>query len=156
METTRRRAAVRPLLYERVAADVADLVARGTYRPGDRVPSVRELSRRLRVSVNTVLEAYAQLENQRIIEARPQSGYYVSCPLPEPEGAPAGAGRTQKLAARTVELGRGPLDVMRSLSDPSLVPLGRGAPNPELLPIEKLSRMLATEARRFRLDGVSY
>src|SRR5512138_67831 len=156
METTRRRAAVRPLLYERVAADVADLVARGTYRPGDRVPSVRELSRRLRVSVNTVVEAYAQLENRRVIEARPQSGYYVSCPLPEPDGASASAGPRQKLAATAVDLGSGPLEVMRTLADPNLVPLGRGVPNAELLPIGKLSRMLATEARRFRIDSVSY
>src|SRR5512138_1074928 len=99
METTRRRAAVRPLLYERVAADIADLVARGTYRPGDRVPSVRELSRQLRVSVNTVVEAYAQLENRGVIEARPQSGYYVSCPLPEPEGAPERVRPRQRLVA---------------------------------------------------------
>jgi DNA-binding transcriptional MocR family regulator len=147
---------VRPLLYERVAADVADLIARGTYRPGDRVPSVRELSRQLRVSVNTVVEAYASLENRRVIEARPQSGYYVSCPIPEPDAAPEVRRPEQKLVATEVELGRGPLQVMRALADPELVPLGRGVPNAELLPIDKLSRMLATEARRFRLDSVSY
>jgi DNA-binding transcriptional MocR family regulator len=45
---------------------------------------------------------------------------------------------------------------MRTLADPGLVPLGRGVPNPELLPIEKLTRMLATEARRFPLDSVTY
>jgi len=151
-----RRAAARPLLYERVAADVAELIARGTYRPGDRVPSVRELSRQLRVSINTVIEAYAQLENRRVIEARPQSGYYVSCPLPEPEGTPESKSPKQKLAATAVDLGSGPLEVMRTLADPGLVPLGRGVPNAELLPIDKLSRMLATEARRFRLDSVSY
>jgi DNA-binding transcriptional MocR family regulator len=148
------RASARPLLYERVAADVADLIARGTYRVGDRIPSVRELSRQLRVSINTVTEAYAQLENRRLIEARPQSGFYVACPLPEPE-APARS-RSRKLAATTVELGSEPLAVMRTLADPGLVPLGRGVPNPELLPIEKLTRMLATESRRFRLDGVTY
>ena len=150
-----RRASARPLLYERVAADVADLIARGTYRVGERIPSVRELSRQLRVSINTVNEAYAQLENRRLIEARPQSGYYVACPLPEPEG-PAESAAPRKLAATTVELGSEPLAVMRTLADPELVPLGRGVPNPELLPIEKLSRMLATEARRFRLDSVTY
>jgi DNA-binding transcriptional MocR family regulator len=146
---------VRPLLYERVAGNVADLITRGTYRVGDRIPSVRELSRQLRVSINTVNEAYAQLENRRLIEARPQSGYYVACPLPEPdsEGAPA---PSRKLTAITVELGTEPLAVMRTLADPALVPLGRGVPNPELLPIEKLTRMLATEARRFRLDSVTY
>ena len=155
MGTTGRRAATRPLLYERVAADVADLIARGTYRVGDRIPSVRELSRQLRVSINTVTEAYAQLENRRLIEARPQSGYYVACPLSEPEAAGEGV-RRPKLAATAVELGSGPLEVMRTLADPGLVPLGRGVPNSELLPIDKLSRMLATEARRFRLDSVSY
>src|SRR5512143_2824617 len=114
MATTRRRAMVRPLLYERVATDLAELVARGTYRPGDRVPSVRELSRQMRVSVNTVVEAYAQLENRRVIEARPQSGYYVSCPLPEPDGAPESGSAEQELAATTVDLGSGPLEVMRT------------------------------------------
>lgn len=150
-----RRTSARPLLYERVAADVAELIARGTYRVGDRVPSVRELSRQLRVSINTVNEAYAQLENRRVIEARPQSGYYVTCPLPEPDGegtSPA----PRKLTATTVEPGTEPLAVMRTLAAPGLIPLGRGVPNPELLPIDKLSRMLATEARRFRVESVTY
>src|SRR5512138_1283638 len=132
METTRRRAAVRPLLYERVAADIADLVARGTYRPGDRVPSVRELARQLRVSVNTVLEAYAQLENRRVIEARPQSGYYVSCPLPEPDAVPGGDATWRWLSATAVEPGSVPFAVMRRLGDPALVPLGSGAPSSAL------------------------
>jgi DNA-binding transcriptional MocR family regulator len=149
------RAATRPLLYERVAADVADLIARGTYRVGDRIPSVRVLSRQLRVSINTVNEAYAQLENRRLIEARPQSGYYVACPLPEPEEADE-RGAPRMLAARSVELGSEPLAVTRKLADPGLVPLGRGVPNPELLPIDKLSRMLATAARRSRLESVTY
>jgi DNA-binding transcriptional MocR family regulator len=150
-----RRTSTRPLLYERVAADVADLIARGTYRVGERIPSVRELSRQLRVSINTVNEAYAQLENRRLVEARPQSGYYVACPLPEPEGA-AETAAPRRLAATSVELGSEPLAVMRTLADPQLVPLGRGVPNPELLPVDKLSRMLATEARRFRLESVTY
>lgn len=155
MTPARHRASTRPLLYERVAADVADLIARGTYRVGDRIPSVRELSRQLRVSINTVNEAYAQLENRRLIEARPQSGFYVACPLPEPD-SPARSAQPGKLAATTVELGSEPLAVMRTLTDPELVPLGRGVPNPELLPIDKLSRMLGTESRRFRLESVTY
>jgi len=156
MATNGRGAPTRPLLYERVAADVANLIAGGTYRPGDRVPSIRELSRQMRVSINTVMEAYAQLENRRVIEARPQSGYYVSCQLPEPEGALTNRSAKQKLAATAVDIGSSQLEVIRTLADPDLVPLGRGVPNAELLPIDKLSRMLAAEARRFRVDSVSY
>jgi DNA-binding transcriptional MocR family regulator len=64
-------------LYEKVASQVADLVGKGVYNYGERVPSVRELSRELEVSTTTVVEAYRLLEDQGMLEARPQSGYYV-------------------------------------------------------------------------------
>lgn len=150
------RAGPEPLLYERVAAEVGDLIERGTYRTGDRIPSIRDLARQRRVSVNTVMEAYAQLENRRVIEARPQSGYYVACRLEEPAPAPDPRAARGALAATAVTLGREPLEVMRNLADPALLPLGRGAPNLALLPAERLARMLASEARRFRDESVSY
>ena len=31
----------------------------------------------MQVSINTIMEAYARLENKGMVEARPQSGYYV-------------------------------------------------------------------------------
>lgn len=46
--------------------------------------------------------------------------------------------------------------IIRSLSDASLVPLGGGIPNSDLLPVDKLNRMLATESRRFRIQSISY
>lgn len=145
-----------PLLYERIAAEVGDLIERGTYRPGDRIPSIRELARQRRVSINTVMEAYAQLENRRVVEARPQSGYYVASRLAEPEPAPDSHAAREGLAATAVSLGREPLEVMRRLADPDLLPLGRGTPNVDLLPAARLARMLASEARRFPVESVSY
>ena len=47
------------------------------------MPSIRRLATQLSVSVNTVKEAYELLEVRGVIEARPQSGYYVSARLPE-------------------------------------------------------------------------
>jgi DNA-binding transcriptional MocR family regulator len=146
-----------PLLYERIAAEIGDLIERGTFRPGERLPSVRTLARQRSVSVNTVLEAYAQLENRRVLEARPQSGYYVAPRLvAEPEPAAAGAAAREGVAPTPVVVGREPLEVMRRLADPALVPLGRGGPNTALLPAERLARMLASEARRFREEGIGY
>lgn len=46
---------------------------KGTYRPGERVPSVRSLSRQMQVSISTAVKAYFHLENMGLIEARPQS-----------------------------------------------------------------------------------
>ena len=65
------------------------MIEKGTYRPGERIPSIRNLSRQMRVSINTVMQAYAHLENVGMVEARPQSGYYVRSRLLEPEARPA-------------------------------------------------------------------
>jgi DNA-binding transcriptional MocR family regulator len=108
----------------------------------------------MQVSVNTVMGAYAHLENAGVVEARAQSGYYVCLPPPAPL---KGANPDQAyLLPDLVSLGHTPLQVMRNLGDSTLLPLGRGIPNPDLLPIDKLNRMLASEARRFRVQSVSY
>ena len=65
------------LLYQRIAQQLAEDIRRGVYQPGERVPSVRKMSAQLSVSHATVLQAYANLEDQGLIRARPQSGYYV-------------------------------------------------------------------------------
>src|SRR4051794_10463059 len=70
-------------LYERVSLEISGLIEQGTFRVGDRVPSIRQLSRRFDVSINTVMQAYALLEDRYLIEARPQSGYYVRARVPE-------------------------------------------------------------------------
>ena len=76
-------------LYEQVAAELAELIRLGTFRAGERIPSVRQMSRQRKISITTVLQAYMLLEDQGLIETKPQSGYYVrssfSSLLPEPE-----------------------------------------------------------------------
>ncbi len=52
------------LLYQRIAQQLADDIRRGVYQPGERVPSVRKMSAQLNVSHATVLQAYANLEDQ--------------------------------------------------------------------------------------------
>ena len=76
------------LLYIQTAQKIADQVKGGTYQPGDRIPAVRQLSKQFKVSVSTVLQAYGLLEDQGIIEARPQSGYYVRDRLWQPPAEP--------------------------------------------------------------------
>ena len=59
------------LLYQRIAQQLAEDIRRGVYQPGERVPSVRKMSAQLNVSHATVLQAYANLEDQGLIRARP-------------------------------------------------------------------------------------
>ena len=67
-------------LYVGIAETFTRQVATGVLRPGDRVPSLRKLSREQGVSLSTALQAYVWLENRGYLEARPQSGFYIRTP----------------------------------------------------------------------------
>jgi DNA-binding transcriptional MocR family regulator len=64
-------------LYRQVIDLITDNIDTGTLRAGDRLPSLRRMSTRIGVSIPTVRQAYIELERQRKVESRPQSGFYV-------------------------------------------------------------------------------
>lgn len=141
-------------LYEKVAAEIAGLIDQGTFRVGDRVPSIRQLSHRFDVSINTVMQAYALMEDRRLIEARPQSGYYVRARVPEiiePE-VPV----QQTIVPATVTISDICQQVVRNMMNRDLLPLGNAIPHPRHLPVDKLNRMLASSSRRFPEQSISY
>lgn len=109
--------------YEQVAEEIAHLIARGTFRPGERIPSVRQLSRQQKVSMSTVLQACRLLEDQGLIEARPQSGYFV-------RSHPPIAGLEPDISAAEHD----PADV--SVHDP-VMRLLRDSRNPELIQVNR-------------------
>lgn len=65
------------LLYTKLANSLIDQVQSGTYRVGEKMPSVRTLAKRSQVSISTVNAAYAILEERGWVEARHKSGYFV-------------------------------------------------------------------------------
>jgi len=64
-------------LYRQVIDLIKENIDTGTLLPGDRLPSLRQMSKAAGVSVPTVRQAYVELERQRHVESRPQSGFYV-------------------------------------------------------------------------------
>ena len=65
-------------LYQQVTTFIANQIDNGTLRPGDRLPSLRQLSNSLRLSLPTVKQGYQDLVSNGLVEARPQSGFYVT------------------------------------------------------------------------------
>ncbi len=140
--------------YENVAGRIEGLIKKGTYRTGERIPSVRSLSRQMKVSISTVMKAYFQLENQGIIEARPQSGFYVRRQLPRISPRP---GNPFPPSVPThVSVNELVMMIMRDAMHSDVVPLGVATPNPENLPVDKLNRILSTISRRNKFQGISY
>ncbi|NBD07930.1 aminotransferase-like domain-containing protein [Corallococcus silvisoli] len=143
-------------LYESVAERLRAAIAAGTLRPGERLPSVRRLSARERVSVSTVLQAYLHLESQGLIEARPQSGHYVRerererLRLAEPPVSRPPASATPVTVSDLVT------QLYRSSREPRIVQLGSAWPAPELLPTRRLAREMGQLARDRQMEGVMY
>lgn len=127
-------------LYEQVADRVHALIAEGTLQPGDRLPSVRRLHEQLSVSISTVLEAYRLLEDRGLIQARPQSGYYVRhTALVEPDAPDAPDTPAGQLQGADNSLA---YQVMQAMRDPNVVQLGAAVPATDLLPLPTLNRLI--------------
>ncbi|HET6847092.1 MAG TPA: GntR family transcriptional regulator, partial [Anaerolineales bacterium] len=128
------------LLYQEIADRLTSLMMQGTYPPGTRIPSVRQMSEQQDVSISTVLQAYSLLESRGLIEARPQSGYYVRrssvFTLPEPEMSAAGRDPT------LVSIHELTMMLLADSLNPALVQLGAALPNPQLMPLKKINRII--------------
>ncbi len=131
--------------YEEVANLVSGLVDSGTLSPGSRAPSLRDISKQQRVSLSTALQAYRLLEDRGVLEARPQSGHYVTARAATHLEAPAISNPPSKAAP--VAISATLLRLHQYSVDPRLVPLGWAIPNAELLAAARLDRFLARAAR---------
>jgi len=65
-------------IYEQIAAQIAESIAKGLLKEGDALPSIRQLAKDLRVSVITTTRAYNELENKGLVTAMQGKGYFVS------------------------------------------------------------------------------
>ncbi len=131
-------------LYEKLAIEMARQIEVGTFRPGERLPSVRELSSQRSLSITTVLQAYHLLEDQGILESRPQSGYFVTQQArltAEPEISSPAPDPTQ------VSLSELTLMVLHDTHRPDLIQFGAGIAAPELLPTNRLRRIMLSIIR---------
>jgi len=114
-------------LYRQVVDLISDNIESGALMPGDRLPSLRRMSHRIGVSIPTVRQAYVELERQRRVQSRPQSGFYVRG-LPTNELVrPSPAFRR---SARPIPvIGRSLMDrVYDGLYTPGVVPFGIANP----------------------------
>ncbi len=113
-------------LYVQIMDEVRRGLVRGTLRPEDLLPSVRELASALRVNPRTVSQAYAELEREGVVEVRRGKGTFVASGVrPErrqrPKLAREVARRALADASRNGIVLDELLDVLREMGD------GKGA-----------------------------
>src|SRR5215203_430367 len=85
-------------LRAQLALQIEVEIVTGQLPPGRKLPSVRELARRLDLHHNTVAAAYGELTERGLVEARRGSGLYVS-KRSEPATSEEARGLDELLAA---------------------------------------------------------
>ena len=87
--------------YEQAAEQIAGRIREGAWRPGDRLPSERDLAAQLGISRGSTREALRILEAMGLLEIRPGEGTIVR----DPHARPPSAAAPDLLAGLTVEVG---------------------------------------------------
>ena len=114
-------------LYRCIREDISD----GTLKPGEKLPSKREMASNYKIAVITVENAYAQLQIEGYITSRERSGYFVS------DGMQALSGRNRK---------RG--------EDPKRIPKENHKENPKEIPenVRVTGKNRENDPRKIRVD----
>lgn len=144
---------MKEILYQKIAASLAEQIKSGTLKTGDKMPSLRTLHQEYGVSMTTAVQSYLELEAKGMIVSRPQSGYYVSY---KPSG----------LSVPSISRPSGGMDpvsvetliakIYATLSNKDVTRFSLGVPENELLPIAKINKELIHAMRDLKGSGTEY
>lgn len=140
--------------YMDVADRIEQLIEKGVLKVGDKLLSVRALSKEQGISLSTAFQSYYLLESKGLIEARPQSGYYVKyspqhildlpkCCEPPEDAVP-------------VSLDEMINSVYHDLNNDKLIHFSMGVPSIDLLPTAKLNKAVMQAIRESKTSCLGY
>lgn len=131
--------------YLTVARRIEKMIEGGVLNVGDKLLSVRALSREQGISMSTAFQAYYHLEGKGLIEARPKSGYYVKFSpkqfpaLPRvyfPQEAPKQVSVAEMITA-----------VYGNFSSEEIIRFSVAMPSLDLLPVAKINKAVVHALR---------
>jgi Transcriptional regulators containing a DNA-binding HTH domain and an aminotransferase domain (MocR family) and their eukaryotic orthologs len=141
-------------LYLHIAESIEKQIMDKVLNIGDKLPSVRELSKKQEVSMSTILQAYYHLEGKGLVESRPQSGYYVRF---NPTRFPQ---KMEKSSPKTLPSSKNVEAIISEVYDdfsiPGVIRFSSSVPATEILPLAKLNKAMAQAMRELDGHGVPY
>ena len=141
-------------LYNRIAERFVGQIETNILKSGDKLLSVRALSREQGVSISTAYKAYAELENRGFIEARAKSGYVVRHIYKKNEKQKlTNIAPLQNETTNVDELIR---RVYETLTQEGLVRLSLASPSSKLIPEAKLNKAMAEALRKSPTSCTQY
>ena len=143
----------KPFQYQILSKEIANKIKNKLYKPGEKLPSTRELHKKLNLSINTVYKAFIELEKQGLIEARPKSGYYVCIAAASLLGNPGETLNSEqqlpvpieKKSSRSIPVAQLSFvnQVLKAVNHPDYLHLGTAMIAPEFLPTRQFKKIIA-------------
>lgn len=140
--------------YVEVADRIESLIEKKVLKVGDKLLSVRALSKEQGISLSTAFQAYYALESKGLIEARPQSGYYVKYSPEHTHELPKTSAPPDD--AIPVSVDEMINSVYVDLNDDRLLNFSMGAPSIDLLPAAKLNKAVMHVLRESKSSCIHY
>lgn len=141
-------------LYLAIADDIEQRIMGNMLRIGEKLPSVRKLSKLHNVSMSTSLQAYYHLEGKGLIEARPQSGYFVRFNPSRFPGKIEKSNPVLTTKAKSVEAIIS--EVYDDFSAEHMMRFSLSVPTPDLLPVARLNKAMVQAMRELPASGTYY
>jgi DNA-binding transcriptional MocR family regulator len=135
-------------LYHQVAGSIEKLIENESLKPGNKLPSVRQLSYEQNVSLSTAFQAYYHLESKGLIEARPKSGYYVRENISLKRNLPT-TQTPEKQYRNDKPLLQLLTEIYKELDKEDVVWLSLAVPDAAFLPVSKLKKSLQYANTKF-------
>lgn len=142
------------ILYLKIAKILEDQIVSETLRIGDKLPSIRSIQKIYGVSLNTAIQAFAELESKSLVESRPKSGYFVSKISKRKLALPAVSKlKSPEKEKNTDDLISSVFDILR---DKSIRQFSLGIPDNKLLPLTKLNKGIIKAMRQLEGNGIEF
>ncbi|WP_295117202.1 PLP-dependent aminotransferase family protein [uncultured Chitinophaga sp.] len=144
----------REILYLKISKILEEQIASGTLKTGDKLPSIRAVQKIYNVSLNTVKQAFLELESKSLIDSRPKSGYFVSSNSLRRFSLPSVS--RLKLADRK----KHPEDliskVFNTIANKDITQFSLGVPDTSFLPVARLNKGVVKAMQMMEDSGTGY
>lgn len=134
-------------LYEKFASELIELIRNGTLKGSEKLPSIRQASKRYGISPATVIEAYYLLETQGLVFAKDRSGFYVKPQINRSLKTP----KQITNVTQTTEVNVSDLifATLQNDKESDTITFGTAFPSPSLFPIAELTQSMTKAMRHF-------
>lgn len=140
--------------YIEVAERIERLIEKKALKVGDKLLSVRALSKEQGISLSTAFQSYYLLESKGLIEARPQSGYYVKYAHDHILDLPKVCEPVDDVVP--VSLDEMISSVYHDLNSDKLIHFSLGVPSIDLMPAAKLNKAVMHAIRDSKTSCLGY